>query len=226
MGLFLERLTRGEIGDEVSLDDLSGLMVEDWGKPTPPIGSTERNEALNRLEAYRRAGLLATTRGERYKAPGAVLMAGVQVPEQELTRFWVNRESALQALKTANDPATHAPGIALWLGDGDSLSEAHNQNPSDEVWVTAKRLIELLKPACKTIPDLIRKATEERNEWFAACRHPNSPGKIEYGYYRTIRALRDKGKLEGEPLPPDSLEKPRSTLSAVDDFSRKLSRGG
>ena len=116
-------------------------MIDEWGKPTPPLESTERNEALNRLEAYRRAGFLLITRSESYKVAGAVLMAGVQMPEQELTRYWVNRESVHQAFKTGNDSGAHAPGITLWLADGNSLSEAHNQNPSDEGKRSINRVI-------------------------------------------------------------------------------------
>jgi len=149
MGIFLERLTRGEIGDEITLDDLSGLMIDEWGRPTPPLESTERSEALGRLEAYRRAGLLVTTRSESYKAPGVVFLwvlnrRDAQMPEQERIRYWVNRESVHQALKTANDPSLGHPAIVQWLGLSVDQHEQSAKVETKTIWLTGAAIRNLV----------------------------------------------------------------------------------
>jgi len=115
MGIYLERLNQGKISDEISRDDLTGLMVDVWGINTPPLMSKPRDEAQARIDSYREAGLLQPSRVENIVIPARTIMPGVSIPPHTAPLYYFRKVDVAQAFERALDPATAAPGIMLWF---------------------------------------------------------------------------------------------------------------
>ena len=135
------------------------------------------------------------------------------------------RRQAEAAKQVQDDQRVIADAIRAGQMLSSTVTDQKQPQPA-EVWVSAKRLVELLSPACTHISSMIRKITEPENKWLIVCRRQTKGRAYEYGYWRSVSALKNKGKLiDGDPLPPDTVGKARPKMELVNAVSARLALG-